>query len=99
MITKEIAELLSPLLGAAGGIFLAIPFFVDYFSRVTRKNDNKVAADPQVRGTGASQVTEQINKSGTERVLSPEPWTALVSGLGCVLLFLSFLVLLLPTTK
>jgi hypothetical protein len=96
VISKETAELLSPALGAVGGVLLAIPFFFDFYNRVTRTKDNKLGADPNVRGASAGQVAAEINKSGTERVLGAEPWTAFVSGVGCIFLIASFVVLLLP---
>lgn len=93
MISRAIAELWSPALGAAGGLFLALPFFADYFSRRRRKKRLKNARGPEVAAKDADKIAPAVAHKELERVLAAEPGTVLLAGIGCLLLVASFVIL------
>ena len=85
MISRAMAELWSPALGAAGGLFLALPFFVDYFSRHWRKHRLKKAGD-------ADKIAPAVARKDLEPGLAAEPGTVLLAGIGVLLLVASLVI-------
>lgn len=93
MISRAAAEFWSPALGAAGGLFLAVPFFADYAGRRRRKTRLRNARAPELSDKDAHKIEPAVAHKELERVLAAEPFLAFLAGLGCLLLTASFVIL------
>jgi hypothetical protein len=95
MIEAHTAEVWSALLGLVGALLLAIPFFADFRA----KRDRWKRRDQIKLGTFSAKdealLTVAADKVALERILKADTGMALCSALGCLLLLLSFIVLLL----
>jgi hypothetical protein len=95
MIEQHTAEWLSSLLGLAGSLLLAIPFFADYFAKHKRLKDLQRLKSGVFTPQDAAELRGLVEKNATEKVLGADKKMALCSGAGCALLIVSFIVLLL----
>jgi hypothetical protein len=94
MIPKDVVDWLSPLLGLVGSLMLAFPYFVDVKARIRREKKISEVDNGSYSEEDAAKLREAIKRARTEEVLEPDKRMAILAGVGCLLLVLSFLVLL-----
>ena len=94
MIDSHTAEIASAALGLLGSLLLAIPFFADYGAKRTRFRKLKNLKAGALSAEDAAALRGPTERVALERVLAADTKMALCSGVGCVLLLLSFVALL-----
>jgi len=94
MTLRDSLEIVSALLGMLGGLLVAIPFFDDFMARRKREKSMKVIGKTEIVGRNVDQVLLEVEKGEFNVLLYPDPKMAFISGVGCVFLIFSFVVLL-----
>lgn len=95
MIEPHTAEFWSSLLGLLGALALAFPFFMDFRARRRRIRRLDSLKKGSFSAEDAAELRKPVEKSELENVLAAERPMAGSALAGCILLVLSFVVLLL----